>query len=121
VLEFSAEELGAFTVRCEREFTPLRWTIRYSGEGYVLRLLDDTGSAAKQEVVRMDFETPAVEEPLDLAFQCQAPAAGGLYVARVGEFTAAMIVSPTDRRRTLADLRCDPRIQRHKRSVEAVR
>ena len=44
-LEFDADELGAFTVRFEREFTPLRWVLRRHGAKSILALLDDTGGS----------------------------------------------------------------------------
>ena len=43
-LELSAEELGTFFLKCEREFTPLRWIVRRRKSGYELSLLDDRGS-----------------------------------------------------------------------------
>jgi hypothetical protein len=68
----------------------------------------------------MAFETPSVEEPLDLVSEYKASAAGGLYVARMGEFTAGIIVPPAFRIRSLADLRCVPHVEGRNRSVEAV-
>ncbi len=117
-LEFRADELGAFTVRCEREFTPLRWAVRRRGQGYVVRLLDDSGSAARPAVARLAFETPSVEEPLEPASEYEVPAGGGLYVARMGESTAAVIVPPAVH--GFADLRCIPRVDVRERSVESV-
>ena len=61
-LAFSADELGAFTVRCERAFTPLRWAVRRHGHGHVLRLYDDRGRPELPLVSRAAFETPCVEE-----------------------------------------------------------
>jgi hypothetical protein len=118
-LEFKADELGAFTVRCEREFTPLRWALRRRGQKHGLRLLDDSGGAGAPAVTRFAFETPSVEERLELASEYEVPTAGGLCVARTGEFTAAIIVPPFIR--GLADLQCIPRVDGGgERSVESV-
>lgn len=117
-LEFRAEELGAFTVRCEREFTPLRWAVRRDGRGYVGRLLDDSGDPSRPVLTHIAFETPCVEEPIEFASEYRVPAAGGMYVARLGEFTAAVIIPPTVR--GLAVLRCVPRIDAEQRSAESV-
>ena len=120
-LEFRGEELGAFTVRCEREFTPLRWAVRRDREGYIARLIDDSGDATRPVAGRMAFESPCVEETLELAQEYRAPAAGGMYVARVREFTAAVIIPPNVRNvHGFADLRCVPRIDAEKRSAESV-
>src|SRR5262249_31913546 len=61
-LEFEAEELGAFSVRCEREFTPLRWAVRRRGQRYIAHLLDDSGNDQQPTVTRMAFDTPCVEQ-----------------------------------------------------------
>jgi hypothetical protein len=119
VLQFNGEELGAFTVRCEREFTPLRWAIRRERDAYIARLIDDSGNSAGPVVGRMAFESPSVEEKLELLQEYRAPSAGGLYVARVGAFTAAVIIPPPAVR-GFADLRCAPRIETEKRSFESL-
>ena len=83
-IEFGCEELGAFTIRCEREFTPLRWAVRRYGQRHKARLLDESRDATPPQVVRMAFEAPIVEEPLEFAQAYEVPTAGGLYVARRG-------------------------------------
>jgi hypothetical protein len=117
-LEFTGDELGAFTLRCEREFTPLRWAIQRRGQKQVLRLLDDSGGAGAPAVTRFTFETPSVEEPVELASEYEIAAVSGLYVARTGEFTAEIIVPPPVRR--LDDLRCIPRVDTLERSVTSI-
>ena len=117
-IEFTCEELGAFTVRCERDFTPLRWTVRRDGQRYLVRLLDDSGNTTPPQVVRMAFETPMVEKSVELAQAYEVPTAGGLYVGRQGVFSAAVIMPPTVR--GLADLRCAPHIDTRERSADAV-
>ena len=117
-IEFTCEELGAFTVRCEREFTPLRWAVRRDGQGHLVRLLDDSGDATPPQVVRMAFEVPIVEEPLELAQAYEVPPVGGLYIARRGASSAAVIIPPTVR--GFADLRCASHFDARERSLDAV-
>lgn len=117
-LEFSADELGAFKLRCEREFTPLRWAVRRHSHEYMLSLVDDSGETEVPKVVKLAFETPLVEEPLEFAREYKVPAAGGLYVACMGQLTAAVIVPPSGR--GIDDLRCTPRVVVGERSVHCV-
>ncbi|MGH8546428.1 MAG: hypothetical protein ACREX3_23000, partial [Gammaproteobacteria bacterium] len=58
VIELSAEELGAFSLVCEREFLPLRWAVRRSGDSYTITLIDDRGSETPSRVSRYTFEAP---------------------------------------------------------------
>ena len=118
-LEFDADELGAFTVRCEREFTPLRWALRRQGDRAILRLLDDSGDSEQLVVRRMGFETPCVDESLAPASEYQVPDSGAMYVAGNGRFSTAIIVPPPVVR-GLEDLRCNPRIERQGRSIDAL-
>lgn len=115
---FSGEELGAFSVRCEREFTPLRWAVRRDGERYVVRLLDDSGNTTPPQVVRMTFERPMVEESVEHAEAYEVPTSGGLYVGRHEAISAAVIMPPTVR--GFADLRCASHIDTRERSADAV-
>jgi hypothetical protein len=117
-LTFTADELGTFTLRCEREFIPLRWALRRRGEGYVVRLLDDSGDDAQPTVTRLSFETPTVEEPVSLASEHDVSAPGGMYVARLRQLTAGIIVPPVVR--GLGDLGCAPRIDEEPRSLESI-
>ena len=117
-IEFKADELGAFNVRCEREFTPVRWSVRRDGQGYVARLLDDSGDLAQPAVSRYTFESPCGEERLDHALAYKVPSVGGLYVVRRGNFTASIIIPPEVH--SLADLSCDPQVEERERSLDAV-
>jgi hypothetical protein len=117
-IELTCDELGAFTLRCEREFTPLRWAVRRDGQRYVARLLDDSGDADPPNVVRIPFETPLVEGPLDRADAYEAPPAGGLYLARRPPYFASVIIPPAVR--GLADLRVTPRVDACERSTDSV-
>jgi hypothetical protein len=117
-LAFTADELGTFTLRCEREFTPLRWALRRRHEGYVVRLIDDSGGEGQPTVTRLSFENPTIEEPVRLASEYEAPRVGGMYVARLPLLTAAIIVPPVVR--GLEDIGCTPRIDVETRSLESV-
>jgi len=108
-LTFAAEELGAFTLRCEREFTPLRWAVRSTNPPYTARLLNDSGDVATPVVSRYAFETPLVEELLPHAPVYSTPNSGGMYVARHSYHSAAIIVPPVVQ--GLADLGCNPHLQ----------
>jgi hypothetical protein len=116
-VEFSADELGAFTLRCEREFTPLRWSLRRQPSGFIARLYDDVGSGAPL-IDRYSFERPTVAERLPSVAEHAAPRTGGLYVATLGEFKASIIVPPIVK--GLADLKCEPRIDGRGRTSETV-
>lgn len=116
-LKFAAEELGAFTLRCEREFTALRWAVRLAGSGYTARLLDDSGEPDPPVVVRRNFQTPLVEEPLTTDSTFLTPPVGGLYVARRASQTVAVIVPPVVQ--GLDDFGCNPRVEGAGRTAEA--
>jgi len=117
-LEFTADEFGGFGVRCERKLTPLRWAVRRHGHRHIVRLLDDTGSAEIPALVRLHFETPSVEDPLEPASEYEVPLAGGLYVARTANLTAAIVAPPTVR--GFEDFGCVPRFDGLDRSVGAL-
>lgn len=116
-VEFFADELGAFTLRCEREFTPLRWSVRRDSAGFIARLRDDAG-IGDPVVERFSFEQPAIAEKLPHSLDYRAPRSGGLYVAAIRSFKAAIIVPPVVEK--LADLQFEPRIDIQNRSVNSV-
>ncbi|RJX20737.1 MAG: hypothetical protein C4575_05785 [Desulforudis sp.] len=117
-IKFTCDELGAFSVRCEREFTPLRWAVHRNGKSHVARLLDDSGYDTPPQVLRMAFEAPLTEQPLKPATTYEVPTEGGLYVARQGRYSAAVIIPPSVR--ALVDLQCDPFIDARERSTNSV-
>lgn len=117
-IEFSAEEIGAFPIHCEREFTPLRWTLRKTRTEYVARLHENVGSAGNLAVERLLFELPTVAERLEVSSEYRVPPSGGLYLARLDDLTAAIIVPLAVR--SLNDLRCAPRIEDRERSVDGL-
>lgn len=113
-VEFSADELGGFTIHCEREFTPLRWSVRRETAGFIARLHDDAGSG-EPIIQRFSFERPTIGEALSAARDHLAPETGGLYVATLPEFMASIIVPPIVK--NLAQLRCEPQLDVGSRTV----
>jgi hypothetical protein len=117
-LEFSAEELGAFTLVCEREFKPLRWAVRQGKDGQVAKLYEDFGTEDMPVVSRIPFERPCEIEALETRLEYIAPATGGLYLARLREFSAAIILGPIVH--TFADLEYTPTFTKMDRSVQTI-
>jgi hypothetical protein len=117
-LDFTAEELGAFALRCQRELTVIRWALRRAGNEFSVRLIDDSGDDKAPTVARYSYETPIAHEPLRSTTAQAVPASGGLYVAQRPDLTAAVIVPPAIR--TLADLKCEPSINNSHRSADSV-
>ena len=117
-VDFTAGELGAFNLWCEREFTPVRWAVGEQNQNPIIRLIDDSGRAEVPQVSHCSFEKPAVEERLEFAPEYKVRAPGGLYLARQGEFSAGVIVLP--RMRSLSDLVRSPVIRSRPRSMPAV-
>lgn len=107
-VRFSAEELGGFTIHCEREFTPLRWSVRRETAGFIARLHDDAGSG-EPVVQRFSFERPTIAEKLSTAPDYRVPRAGGLYLATLPEFTASIVVPPIVN--APAQLGCEPQLE----------
>jgi hypothetical protein len=116
-VEFSADELGILTLRCEREFTPLRWSLRRDSSGFIARLHDDAGSGVPT-IERYSFERPTIGEKLATGAEYKPPRAGGLYVATLGEFKATIIVPPIVK--GLAGLQCEPQFEWGQRTPEAI-
>lgn len=118
VLEFGVGELGRFTLRCERPFTPLRWALRREGNKYIARLYDDSGHTKRPIINRAAFETPYSEERVQFEAEIQVPDHGGMYIARTRTHIAAIIVPPVlTRGFGLATLGLNPKIKRLGRST----
>ncbi len=98
-LTLDAIELGSFTLQCEREFCVLRWILHNDGDGYKLKLLDDTGALSTPMVTKFEFERPDTALPQkDGTFQKEfVSASNGLYFAKSGETTCAIILPPEDK------------------------
>jgi hypothetical protein len=116
-VEFSGDELGVFTLRCEREFTPLRWSLLRDASGSIARLHDDADSGVPV-AERYAFERPTIGEKLPQGANHKAPRTGGLYVATLGDFKATIIVPPIVK--GLADLKCEPLIESGPRTAETI-
>lgn len=103
-LAASSPDLGKVELRCEREFSPLRWVLRRDRTGPYARLVDNTeGNVA--EMTRYAFSSPATPEPVDpsLSTMLRWPA-GGLLRARANDFQA-LVILPPHVHGDLADLR----------------
>ena len=114
-MRLRAAELGASSVWCERDFTPLRWITRRRAGRYELRLLDDEDSDDQIVVKRLAFETPIVEEDVALEAAINVSPDGGLYIAEKGEFLVAKILPPVDH--SLESLRFKPVVAQQDRSL----
>jgi hypothetical protein len=109
---FSAEDLGLFTLRCEREPIPLRWVFKRDN---TLRLIDEGGGDVGPQVSRYSFETPDRPEALPVTAQevlrgLSTESAGGMYVASVQGLSRAIIVPPHGRL-SFADLKAQPKVE----------
>ena len=116
-IRFDGEELGAFTLTCEREFTPLRWVVRHSSQGYRIRLLDDVDAADEASLKRYDFTDPERGLELDAREfrRFRTKADPGLYVAESGGHRRAVVIPPLAVK-TFSDMRICPQIQVRDRS-----
>ena len=93
-LVFKAGDLGGFTLRCERPFTPLRWALRRDGNSYVAQLYDDSGDPEGPVLSHVAFETPFIEQQIPFATDIKVPDRGGMYVAQTSKHCTAIIVPP---------------------------
>ena len=114
--------LGTAQLRCEREFTPLRWVIRSDADGPYARLIDNTGGNGST-VERFQFSTPANPTPVSVSADARIRwSGGGLLRASAGDFEASVILPPTVRRSSelqLADI--IPRMAPGSRTATEVR
>ena len=119
-MDFIADELGAFTIRCEREFSPLRWVLE-NGQGWkpVLYLINDNEIEEDVQVSYYTFKNPAKEVFLEYASKYEVTAPGGLYLAKWGEFSKGIIVA-LRRIKLFSDLSYSPVIDHQDRSLDAV-
>lgn len=120
-LEFSAEELGTFRLRCEEHLRPIKWRIAQREQKYFLRLLDDSGDDGTPEVGRAEFATPLLESALDSKDEYEVPDSGGIYIARtrIKRFETAVIVPPRQQS-GLQSLGYKPHIKEQSRSEETL-
>jgi hypothetical protein len=123
LIELSADELGTFSLVCEREFSPLRWITRRKGREYELTLVDDSGSTPAPEVIMFDFAKPDFPVQIDagkFSSGYSVPASGGLYWAYTGKYESAVIVSPVVQKPTLQELGVNSQVRRGPRSVKTL-
>ena len=105
VLSAFHPELGTAQLRCEREFTPLRWVVGHDRDGPFARLINNVDST-DIDVKLYEFVAPAEATPVADGTQSSLRwRAGGLLRARVNNFEASVILPPdvrdlTDLQRT---------------------
>jgi hypothetical protein len=122
VIEFAHPELGSATLRCEREFSPLRWAFGRDSDGPFVRLIDNTdGSGTK--IAYSTFGSPDRPSPVELATGTRGRwPAGGLLTATSTTGQSSVVAPPHVH--DLEDLRgihATPRLVRGTRSVDGVR
>jgi hypothetical protein len=121
VISVSHPMLGRRMLRCEREFTPLRWSIGRRQGQYLARLINNT----EESVTTVDlfpFETPADGTELALESDSSVIARDGGLLRAVAGGSEALVVLPPHVR-DLSDLhRTDvhPQIQTGHRTAESV-
>ena len=95
ILHFECEELGHYTLRCEREFVPLRWVLKQENNGYFLRVaqLDQAGHIS---LSHYPFEHPELIQQLSpfSASGFRVPAEGGLFVATFNHYRQSIVAPP---------------------------
>lgn len=96
-----AGPMGRYALEFERDLPPVRWLLDEQRDAYSLELRDDTEGNANRELCYATFERPDVwsaisgdQEPVRI----EAVASGGLYVVRIGERGATIVVPPNLRR-----------------------
>lgn len=119
-LDFNAEELGAFIVRCERDFKPLRWTLRREKQDYIARIFDDSGKPTLPMISCYKFEAPAIEERLECKPFYHVTGSGGLYIASQDDMFSSIIIPPTGTVNTFSGLSCTPQVNISDRSLESL-
>jgi len=94
ILIFDAGQFGKISFTCDRAFSALRWTITPHSQRNDLHLLNDTGLDAAVSVSWLEFDRPTIEKKWESILPGAAPESGGLFVASVDKFTAAVVVPP---------------------------
>jgi hypothetical protein len=121
-IEFSGAELGTVTLRFEREGAPVRWVIRKaSGRKRQFTVISEAIEADPVEMERRTFENPDMErskEHIEPNLWTDMPHEGGLFIARVGRFTAAIVLAPEVH--GLRDLKASISVRPQPRSLQTV-
>ncbi|MEZ5758281.1 MAG: hypothetical protein R3D86_08675 [Emcibacteraceae bacterium] len=96
-LTIDGADLGQHILRFEHEVRPVRWVIRHDGNNLFIRLVDETVQTEfKSKVYFISMDKPMNVRTIN---KKQAHTAqrilppGGLYIAKVGNFTDAVVVS----------------------------
>jgi hypothetical protein len=96
-LAVNGGELGEFRIRFERHSLPLRWALKYDRGAVIATLMDDTGTEESDpECSFFSFEEPLLSvsygvEALRQGVSLKPP--GGLFVARHGDHSDALVIS----------------------------
>jgi hypothetical protein len=120
-ISFDAQELGHFRLSCERDESPLYWSVRWENHSYVLRLYDDTGESSVT-TAHYSFERP--DTPIEIESRLlgvagfRVPESGGVYVASTSTCTSAIVAPPVLKQ--LTELRIEPQLSVHARSTEEI-
>lgn len=119
-----AGELGRRSVRCEREFAPLRWAVRRIRNEVTLRLIDDGDLEIPAVISRYEFATPdrkvAVAAVDGEVHPSRLAVTGGLYVASSGEYRKAILLPPTKAHLGFDDLRTDAQLLNYPRTSKSI-
>jgi hypothetical protein len=100
-ISVSHPQLGVVSLRCEREFAPLRWVSKRDGRGPYVRLVNNTEGTVAVDVSEYAFPDRAHRLELD-ADSCARWPAGGLVTARAGTVSTTIVLPPDVR--DLSDL-----------------
>lgn len=120
-MDFDAADIGRYTLRCEREFTPIRWIVKHDGQRYALNLANYAETNYSLQLYRHDFSTPDIGCRLEgnlISLDPKSIDAGGMYFARVGAYQSSIILPRLLRK--LEDLGVSPRLKRRSRSPTSV-
>jgi hypothetical protein len=121
-IEFSGGELGAFALRFARESVPVWWAVRRaSGRTRQISIVSEAIEGELVEVESRTFENPDIEGHKDrLAPNSWAgiPQRGGLLVARVGKFVAAIVLAPEVHE--LRDLQAAVSVKAQPRTLQSI-
>ncbi len=119
ILIASHPGLGRALLRCERQFTPLRWVVEDDRNGPLARLINNSENGSI-ELDQFEFVSPAKAVPVEIGPDSVIRwPAGGLLRARISGFESSVIVPPyvrdlDDLRRT----RVSPHIAAGSRTVD---
>lgn len=93
-LSWRSIELGESSLQCEREFVPLRWSVRTKSNHHKVRLIQND-STRKLTLTKASFRDPSTLIPFVLGprFEFDQSDEGGLFVARTESASASVILT----------------------------